>query len=95
MILGQFTSKGSIKAMEILPIMKGIGWGQQIASSIIATYYTSIIGLTLSYFIRSFGAEIPWNTCLDSYNVTCLDSNKKLKVSGNESISTSVELYLR
>lgn len=81
--------------MEILPIMKGIGWGQQIASSIIVTYYTAIIGLTLSYFFRSFAAEIPWNTCRESYGPYCIDSISNINQSGNSNISTSVKFYLR
>lgn len=95
MILGQFTSKGSIKALEILPIMKGIGWAQQVATCFIATYYTAIIGLTLTYFIRSFATEVPWNKCLESYNMTCVDSDSNLKLNDTKLIPTSVDLYLK
>lgn len=91
MVLGQFTSKGSIKAMEILPIMKGIGWGQQIGSATISTYYTAIIGLTLTYFLKSFAAEIPWNTCA-GYGASCIDSNSKTV--GDNTTVPSVNLFL-
>ncbi|KAL7025105.1 hypothetical protein ACKWTF_013347 [Chironomus riparius] len=66
MFLGQFNSKGAVKAVQIFPIMKGIGWGQQFISAIISTYYTSLIGLTLAYFLNSFSfPELPWATCYD------------------------------
>jgi solute carrier family 6 (neurotransmitter transporter, glycine) member 5/9 len=101
MILGQFTSRGSMKAMEILPIMKGIGWGQQIASSLISTYYTAIIGLTLTYFLRSFDVELPWASCKSSWE-DCYDSKSLLKYNNtafdnntSNKQSSSAEIFFR
>lgn len=70
MILGQFTSKGSMQAVEVVPLMKGVGWGQQVASASIATYYSAIISLTLAYVIKSFALHLPWSTC-EGYDDAC------------------------
>jgi solute carrier family 6 (neurotransmitter transporter, glycine) member 5/9 len=72
MILGQFTSKGSMKAVETIPLMKGIGWGQQIASAVITTYYSAIIAITLKFLIGSFSVELPWSVCNSNYSDKCI-----------------------
>lgn len=70
MILGQFTSKGSMKAIEVVPLMKGVGWGQQFASASIATYYSAIIALTLAYVTKSIAYHLPWSTC-EGFDEAC------------------------
>lgn len=73
MIIGQFTSKGSIKATSTIPILKGIAVGQQIAVACVVTYYTSLIALTLFYMIKSFYNPLPWSYCWDKWDdVNCL-----------------------
>lgn len=63
MALGQFTSKGSVKALTIFPAMKGVAIGQQIAATCVITYYCSLITLALFFLVKSFAAELPWADC--------------------------------
>lgn len=80
MILGQFTSKGSVKALSVIPILKGVGVAQQIATTCIITYYCSLIGLTLFYFIKSFARELPWASCWETWDdgfTNCISASTK------------------
>lgn len=78
MIIGQFTSKASVKASSTIPILKGIAIGQQIAVVCVVTYYTSLIALTLFYMIKSFSATLPWSYCWEKWtDVNCLPADPK------------------
>ncbi|KAI8120517.1 hypothetical protein FF38_10479 [Lucilia cuprina] len=74
MILGQFSSRGSVKVFEYSPIMKGIGYGQVILTFFIATYYASLMALTLRYLILSFFSVLPWSYCREEWGPECIDS---------------------
>jgi len=94
MILGQFTSKGSVKASSTILILKGVAIGQQFGVLTVVTYYVSLIALTLFYMIKSFSAILPWSYCWDSWaDVACIPADPKLfngtKING---VSSS-ELY--
>lgn len=94
MALGQFTSKGSVKALTVIPVMKGVGIGQQIATTCVVTYYCSLIALTLFFMIKSFAAQLPWAHCWEKWaelNVNCIDA---ASTSGNRTNAvSSSELY--
>ncbi|CAH1154667.1 unnamed protein product [Phaedon cochleariae] len=100
MSLGQFSSRGSVKMFEKLsPVFKGIGYGQVLGSTCVASYYCILMAITLFYFLNSFTDDFPWATCQDSWkayensrNLTCID--KYSNVTGNNTISSS-ELYFR
>lgn len=115
MILGQFTSKGSMKAVQVVPLMKGklklrklkalfiylnfystgVGWGQQIASASIATYYSAIVALTLSYVIKSFAYQLPWSTCED-FDEKCFPAESLGRsANGTEGAKSSAELFFK
>jgi solute carrier family 6 amino acid transporter-like protein 5/7/9/14 len=80
MILGQFSSKGSVKASSTIPVLKGVAIGQQIGVLFIVTYYTSLIALTLFYMIKSFSATLPWSFCWDEWSdVVCVPSDPNLQ----------------
>uniref|UniRef100_A0A1I8M2C5 Transporter n=1 Tax=Musca domestica TaxID=7370 RepID=A0A1I8M2C5_MUSDO len=80
MILGQFSSRGSVKVFEYAPIMKGIGYGQAILTFFIATYYSSLMALTLHYLVDSFYPTLPWSYCREEWGDQCIDS--KIKTDG-------------
>lgn len=95
MILGQFTSKGSMKAVEVVPLLKGVGWGQQIASGFIATYYSAIIAWTLSYVYNSFSETLPWSNCESEYG-NCLPAEALDPLADNSTgMKSSAEWYLK
>jgi solute carrier family 6 amino acid transporter-like protein 5/7/9/14 len=96
MTLGQFTSRGSVKAWQAMPALKGIGFGQMIGTGCVLTYYCSLIALTLFYMIKSFAAVLPWAKCWSNWETPCIDSDL-LVFTGNRtnSSSSSAELYFK
>jgi solute carrier family 6 (neurotransmitter transporter, glycine) member 5/9 len=114
MVLGQFTSRGSMKAVQAIPLLKGefvnfyicsssnfffasgVGIGQQIASGIITTYYSSIIALTLAYVIKSFSFSegLPWSSCVDYYPTPCHSaSSLAMLPNKTDNVSSSALLF--
>lgn len=75
MILGQFSSRGSIKVYDFSPSLRGVGYGQVFGTAVVTTYYASLMALAIRYFIYSFNDELPWAKCRDEWNVTCIDSS--------------------
>jgi len=76
--LGQFCSGGSVKVWRLSPGFKGVGYGQVVASACVASYYCSLIGLSLYYLLASCQATLPWTLChedLQQPNKTCVPSN--------------------
>ncbi|KAG4068007.1 hypothetical protein HA402_010693 [Bradysia odoriphaga] len=78
MFLGQFTSRSSVKIYNFCPAFRGIGVGQILATICVVTYYTSLIALTIYYFIASFAKELPWATCLEEWGPDCVNSRPRL-----------------
>ncbi|XP_058462077.1 sodium-dependent nutrient amino acid transporter 1-like [Malaya genurostris] len=98
MVMGQFSSRGSVKVYDVSPIMRGIGVGQMIAMSIVISYYAATIAVAIRYFFASFASELPWAKCDPSWtDVNCVDSTSLTGKSGfiNSTlpVETSAELY--
>ncbi|EDV98124.1 sodium-dependent nutrient amino acid transporter 1 [Drosophila grimshawi] len=99
MLLGQFSSRGSVKVYDFSPIMRGIGYGQVLATGIVTTFYATLMALTLRYFVESFYSTLPWSYCREEWGSSCLDSAPQHEddttVSGNHSTirTTSAEFY--
>lgn len=77
MIVGQFTSSGSLKCWRMVKIFKGIGLAMNIANALLIIYYNMIIAYSIYYFFMSFRSELPWvkcrpefasNNCVDDYS---------------------------
>ncbi|XP_023160007.2 sodium-dependent nutrient amino acid transporter 1 [Drosophila hydei] len=97
MLLGQFSSRGSVKVYDFVPILRGIGYGQVLATGIVTTYYATLMALTLRYFVESFYPTLPWSYCREEWGPSCLDSapQQESVVGGNQSTvrTTSAEFY--
>ncbi|EDW60494.1 sodium-dependent nutrient amino acid transporter 1 [Drosophila virilis] len=97
MLMGQFSSRGSVKVYDFVPIMRGIGYGQVLATGIVTTYYATLMALTLRYFVESFYPTLPWSYCREEWGSSCLDSapHQESAVNGNQSTvrTTSAEFY--
>ena len=92
--LGQFTSKGSVKAMTAIPLLKGVGIAQQVGTTCVVTYYCSLIGLVLFYLFRSFAANLPWSSCNPSWNdVKCIAATTTSTTLNRTGSVSSSELY--
>ncbi|XP_073845900.1 sodium-dependent nutrient amino acid transporter 1-like isoform X1 [Musca autumnalis] len=77
MIIGQFSSRGSVKVFDLCPAMRGIGIGQVVSISMVTTYYVAIMGMTMRYLFDSFRSPLPWSQCDDSWNAVCVASIEK------------------
>ncbi|XP_066249189.1 sodium-dependent nutrient amino acid transporter 1-like [Euwallacea similis] len=103
--LGQFVSRGNVKMFENLaPALKGVGFGQLIGTICVATYYCSLMALTLFYLINSFNADLPWASCKPEWaniswvkdgNVTCISSTSNENGGSGGTEVSSAELYFR
>ena len=93
MAIGQFTSRGSVLALQAIPMLKGVGIAQQIGTTCVVTYYVSLIALTLFYMFKSFAAQLPWAECLPKWDdVRCIDATSTDSVNRTGAQSSS-ELY--
>ncbi|XP_011158501.1 sodium-dependent nutrient amino acid transporter 1 [Solenopsis invicta] len=90
MIIGQFSGSSSVKVWSMSPGFVGVGWAQFCSTIALATYYSSLMALTLYYLIASFSAELPWATCLKEWGDTCLDSSTKRNHSANSTAEGSM-----
>lgn len=91
--IGQFRSRGSVLALQVIPALKGVGVAQQIGTACVTTYYCSLIALTLIYMVKSFSMELPWTKCDPQWaNVSCIDSAGESN-SKSPNATSSSELY--
>uniref|UniRef100_A0A6E8W3M0 Transporter n=1 Tax=Anopheles coluzzii TaxID=1518534 RepID=A0A6E8W3M0_ANOCL len=77
MIIGQFSSRGSVKVYDMAPIMRGVGYGQVLSTTIVTTYYASLMATTLRYLFDSFQSILPWAVCEDSWAGSCIPSGSR------------------
>lgn len=87
MLIGQFSSRGTIKVFDLCPAMRGLGYSQTIACGIVSTFYAAILGLTFRYFFASFNDPLPWTECLPQWttdNKSCVSAATMTRVYGNE-----------
>ncbi|XP_017068126.2 sodium-dependent nutrient amino acid transporter 1 [Drosophila eugracilis] len=75
MVIGQFSSRGSVKVFDLCPAMKGVGIGQVISISMVTTYYVAIMGITLRYLYDSFRSPLPWSECRPEWQSSCVASS--------------------
>ncbi|XP_037916674.1 sodium-dependent nutrient amino acid transporter 1-like isoform X2 [Hermetia illucens] len=94
MLIGQFSSRGSVKVFDLCPAMRGIGIGQVISIAVVTTYYASLMGLTVFYFFASFAKILPWSTCQEEWGPNCISSvgNQTKYVDPSQKV-TSAEMY--
>ncbi|CAH0667345.1 unnamed protein product [Chilo suppressalis] len=95
-ILGQFSTRNSVKVWSLSPAMKGTGYAQALTCGYILSYYVSIIGLCLFYFAMSFQSTLPWAVCDEEWVELCLPSDPTLasQITFNTTNATSsAELY--
>ncbi|XP_038045242.1 sodium- and chloride-dependent GABA transporter 2-like [Patiria miniata] len=73
--LGQFMSLGGIKAWNICPVFKGIGYATTLITFWMNHYYIIILAWCLLYLFSSFTTELPWSSCNHEWNTErCRDT---------------------
>ncbi|XP_072931746.1 uncharacterized protein [Epargyreus clarus] len=90
-VLGQFSSRNSVKIWALSPAMKGTGWAQALGCGYILSYYVSIIALCLFYLAMSFQSTLPWAVCAPEWE-NCVPSDA-VNISMVENATSSAELY--
>lgn len=95
MALGQFSSSNSVKVFNCVPVLRGIGMGQVLSTCCVATYYSSVMAITLRYFFESLRFVLPWSECRAEWNVSCLASGTEglENKSWESGTKSSSELY--
>ncbi|XP_032580358.1 sodium-dependent nutrient amino acid transporter 1 isoform X1 [Drosophila sechellia] len=74
MVIGQFSSRGSVKVFDLCPAMKGVGAGQAFQVFMLSTYYAALVAIIGRYFIESFRNPLPWSTCRSEWGIHCINS---------------------
>ncbi|XP_017060663.1 sodium-dependent nutrient amino acid transporter 1 isoform X1 [Drosophila ficusphila] len=74
MVIGQFSSRGSVKVFDLCPAMKGVGAGQAFQVFMLSTYYAALVAIIGRYFIESFRNPLPWATCRAEWGTHCINS---------------------
>ncbi|CAG9786164.1 unnamed protein product [Diatraea saccharalis] len=92
-MLGQFSTRNSVKVWALAPAMKGTGYAQALTCGYILSYYVSIIALCLFYFAMSFNATLPWAVCDEAWTEPCLPSQPNPDFIPPENATSSAELY--
>uniref|UniRef100_A0A8C8SBP7 Transporter n=1 Tax=Pelusios castaneus TaxID=367368 RepID=A0A8C8SBP7_9SAUR len=59
--LGQYGAAGPITVWKCCPLLKGIGLGMLLVSSLVSLYYNVIIAWTFYYLGMSFQSPLPWS----------------------------------
>uniref|UniRef100_A0A182N359 Sodium-dependent nutrient amino acid transporter 1 n=1 Tax=Anopheles dirus TaxID=7168 RepID=A0A182N359_9DIPT len=97
MVMGQFSSRGSVKVYDVSPIMRGIGIAQMVSICVVIVYYAATIATAIRFFIASFESPLPWASCDVSWTgMNCVNSsNTGPTPAFNNSlpVQTSAELY--
>uniref|UniRef100_A0A1B0G9S9 Transporter n=1 Tax=Glossina morsitans morsitans TaxID=37546 RepID=A0A1B0G9S9_GLOMM len=73
-IIGQFASRGCIQAFDMVPLMKGIAYGQVYATALATTYYACVMALTIKYLIASLSEILPWSYCQPEWGPLCIST---------------------
>nr|AAO39513.1 RE33779p [Drosophila melanogaster] len=97
MLLGQFSSRGIVQVFDFAPLMRGVGYAQLLALGVLATYYASVMALTLRYFFDSFASELPWSFCREEWGDGCVSASGGQPLQGqlSRNFSSSTQLYLQ
>lgn len=94
--MGQFSSRGTVKVYDGVPAMRGVGVGQTLCIMAVATYYSSIMAITLRYLFYSFSSVLPWSECNPQWTEPCYPSSGSGNVANStwgNNTKSSAELY--
>ncbi|KAK3859951.1 hypothetical protein Pcinc_033965 [Petrolisthes cinctipes] len=84
------------RPLYFLELVLGIGYAQLLSLYAVVTYYTSLMALTIFYFIMSFNGVLPWSQCsppwADEY---CVDASSVNATTSNMSQSSSEQYFYK
>ncbi|KAM3837396.1 sodium-dependent proline transporter-like [Vipera latastei] len=76
--LGQYGATGPISVWKCCPLLKGIGVGMLVVSSLVSLYYNVIIAWTFYYLSQSFQSPLPWSCQAPHNRPLCQPQNGSL-----------------
>ncbi|XP_048349936.1 sodium-dependent proline transporter-like [Sphaerodactylus townsendi] len=88
--LGQYGAAGPITVWKCCPLLKGIGIGMLLVSSLVSLYYNVIISWTFYYLGMSFQSPLPWSCDAPQNAHLCQAQNVSL---GNASRISASEAF--
>ncbi|CAK1596154.1 unnamed protein product [Parnassius mnemosyne] len=91
-VIGQFSSRNSVRIWALSPAMKGTGYAQALGCGYILSYYVAIIALCLYYLSMSFQSTLPWAVCQPEWK-NCVPSDQTENIVLTENSTSSAELY--
>uniref|UniRef100_A0A1Q3FY76 Transporter n=1 Tax=Culex tarsalis TaxID=7177 RepID=A0A1Q3FY76_CULTA len=97
MIIGQFSSRGSVKVYDCVPALRGVGFGELYMICVLITYYSSLMALIGRYMWDSFKNPLPWAHCQPEWGTGCVPATARLyKANGtDDNRMSSSELYFK
>ncbi|KAL0278659.1 UNVERIFIED_CONTAM: hypothetical protein PYX00_000414 [Menopon gallinae] len=95
MAMGQFSGKGCVDVWECVPLLKGIGYSQLIATSTLLTYYCAVMAIIVFYLFASFSSTLPWSYCKPEWELCVDSSNYDVHVNRTGLLSSSELYYLK
>lgn len=76
---------------------KGVGYGQVFSTAVVTTYYLSIMGMTVRYFVDSFKSPLPWSLCRKEWGSCTAPVNRMANITSliapKNGSRSSAELY--
>ncbi|XP_037070272.1 sodium-dependent nutrient amino acid transporter 1-like [Pollicipes pollicipes] len=95
--LGQFSAHGSVRVWSVVPAVRGVGYGQMIATSAVVSYYVALMALTVFYFFASFATVLPWTQCDPSWAdmTRCVDPSTNVSLLNGSEPMGATEMYFQ
>lgn len=99
--MGQFSSSSSVKVWNMVPAMRGVGFGQLVGTCSVVSYYCCLIALSLHYLGSSCQTVLPWTVChphLAQEGRLCIDAEvnaSSVVLPDNVTIIGSAEQYFK
>ncbi|XP_072015113.1 sodium- and chloride-dependent glycine transporter 1-like [Amphiura filiformis] len=65
---GQYCSEGTVTCWRVMPLIRGVSFGQILTGTYISISYNVVIMYALYYLFASFTSVLPWVGCNHSFN---------------------------
>lgn len=78
--IGQKCGHSVVKAWNIVPLAKGIGYASPVLMLLANTFYPIVLTWALRWLIASFSPTLPWTRCDNAWNTeNCLETFSKVE----------------
>lgn len=95
MFMGQFSGHANVHSFSRLtPASVGVAFGQLYAVWHIATYYCSVMAISLRYVVSSMSSVLPWTVCATEWD-DCVSIESNTSTSTVNISKTSEELFFK